>query len=75
MYWRTPFVVLALATPLLARLKSEAGDTLQEMARWRTNGWAYSARVILGRIADIPEERINQLAEGPLDAFVSAIGR
>jgi hypothetical protein len=60
---------------LLLRLKSEAGDALQEMARWRTNGWAYAARVILGRIAGIPEERVNQLAGGPLDEFVSAIGR
>ncbi len=60
---------------LLVRLKSEAGDALQEMARWRTNGWAYAARVILGRIAGIPEERVNKLVEGPLDAFLSEIGR
>jgi hypothetical protein len=30
--------------------------------------------VVLGRIAGIPEERINELAMGPLDAFLSAIG-
>lgn len=60
---------------LLARLKSQAGDALLEMARWRTNGWAYWPRVILARIAGIPEERIDQVAEGPLDAFLAAIGR
>ena len=58
---------------LLARLKSQASDALLEMARWRTNGWAYAPRVILARIAGIPEERIDQLAEGPLDAFLAAI--
>lgn len=60
---------------LLARLKSEARDALQEMARWRANGWAFYARVILARIAALPEERINQLAGGPPDEFLSAIGR
>jgi hypothetical protein len=60
---------------LLARLKSEAGDALLEMARWRAEDWAVTARVVLGRIAGIPEERIVQLATGPLNAFLSAIGR
>jgi hypothetical protein len=60
---------------LLARLKSQATDALLEMARWRTFGWAYAPRVILARIAGIPEERIDQLAEGPLDAFFAALGR
>lgn len=60
---------------LLARLKSEAGDALLGMARWRAEGWAFSARIVLGRIAGIPEERVLQLATGPLDAFFSAIGR
>jgi hypothetical protein len=60
---------------LLARLKSQASDALLEMARWRTYGWSYSPRVILARIAGVPEERIDQLAEGPLDAFLAAIGR
>lgn len=31
-------------------------------------------RMILARIAGIPEERANALAEGPLDAFLRAIG-
>jgi hypothetical protein len=60
---------------LLARMKLETGDALWEMAGWRNNGSAYFARAILGRIAGIPEDRINLLALGPLDGFVSAIGR
>lgn len=60
---------------LLARLKSEAGDALLEMARWRADSWAFATRIVLGRIAGIPEERVIPLAAGPLDAFLSAIGR
>jgi hypothetical protein len=60
---------------LLAHMKSEASDALLEMARWRNNGWAYSPRVILARIAGVPEERIDALAEGPLDGFLAVIGR
>jgi len=59
---------------LLARLKSEAGDALLEMTRWPDN-WAFTSRVVLGRIAGIPEDRVYQLASGPLDAFLSSIGR
>jgi len=58
---------------LLARLKSEAGRALLEVARWR-GGWGIGARVILARIAGIPEERVLELAAGPLDAFLAAIG-
>jgi hypothetical protein len=60
---------------LLARLKSEAGDALLEMARWHAEDWAFAARIVLGRIAGIPEERILPLVMGPLDAFLFAIGR
>lgn len=59
---------------LLARIDSLAGNALLEMARWRNNGWAYGARVILARIAGIPEERVAILAEGPLNAFLAATG-
>jgi len=59
---------------VLAKIKSESEDALWEIARWRNIGWAFCARAVLGRIAGIPEERLNQLAFGPLDAFASAIG-
>ena len=60
---------------LLNRLRAEAWDALMEMARWRTTGWSSQPRMILARIAGIPEERVAALAEGPLDAFLAAIKR
>ena len=60
---------------LLARLKSEAGDALLEMARWHAEDWTLPARIVLARIAGIPEERINWLSIGPRDAFLAAIGQ
>jgi hypothetical protein len=59
---------------VLAKIKAESEDALWEIARWRNVGWAFCARAVLGRIAGIPEERLNPLAFGPLDAFTSAIG-
>ena len=49
---------------LLARLRTEAVDPLLEMARWRSPGHAYSARVLLGRIAGIDEVRLTKLIDG-----------
>ena len=47
---------------LLAQLRSEALTPLIEMARWRNAGHAYSARILLARIAGVKEERAEQLA-------------
>jgi len=47
---------------LLAQLRSQAVTSLIEMARWRSIGHAYSARLMLGRIGGIPEERLWKLA-------------
>jgi len=60
---------------LLAQVKSEAEVALWEIARWRSIGWAFCARAVLGRTAGIPEERLNPLAFGPLEAFTAAMGR
>jgi hypothetical protein len=60
---------------VLAKIKAESEEALWEIARWRSTGWAACARVVLGRIAGIREERLNALAFGPLDAFTAAIGR
>jgi hypothetical protein len=43
-------------------LRSEALTPLIEMARWRNAGHAYSARILLARIAGVEEERAPQLA-------------
>jgi len=47
---------------LLAQLRSEALTPLIEMARWRLAGHAYSARILLARIAGVDDERARQLA-------------
>jgi hypothetical protein len=60
---------------MLKHVNSEAGDALTEMARWRPTGWSAWPRLILGRIAGIPEDKLEQLADGPADAFFAAIGR
>lgn len=46
---------------LLKLLRARALDSLIEMARWRSPGHAFSSRVILGRIAGIEEDRLQQL--------------
>ena len=58
---------------LLRVLRSQALESLVEMARWRNPGHASNARVILGRIAGIEEERLQQLAaSGKVDEIVNA---
>ncbi len=59
---------------MLARVKSRAWEPLVEMARWRDTGHALMPRVVLGRIAGIPEERLMQIAFGPPGPFLDAIG-
>jgi hypothetical protein len=46
---------------LLGQLRAGALPPLIEMARWRHPGHAYSARILLGRIAGIEESRLQQL--------------
>ncbi len=72
------FVLGALAESQDARLaeqiKSEAWEPLLEMARWRDIGHAARARLLLGSILGIPEDRLMQLAFGPPQPFLEAIG-
>jgi hypothetical protein len=60
------FVLMGLtrARPpaLLAELRTKALDSLIEMAKWRDIGHAYDARVLLGRIAGIPEKKLEKEA-------------
>ena len=60
---------------LLAELQTRAMDSLIEMAKWRDTGHAYTARILLGRIAGIPEERLRHLASGPPDPILDALPR
>jgi hypothetical protein len=60
---------------LLAKLRTRAFDSLIEMARWRDPGHAYFSRIILGRIAGIPEDRLDKLAwTGPVEKIIDALG-
>lgn len=61
-------------TRLLRQLNSQAQDSLIEMARWRSSGHAYFARILLGRIAGIEESRLQQLAQaGEVDQIINAL--
>jgi len=59
---------------LLLALQSRALDSLIEMARWQNPGHADSARTILGRIARIPEDRLQKLlAAHDVDGIFKAL--
>lgn len=59
---------------LLASIHSVALDPLIEMARWRRPSHAFFARMILGRVAGLPERQLKDLAwNGPVDAILSAV--
>lgn len=61
--------------PILLRvLRSQALESLVEMARWRDRSHASYARVILGRIAGIEEVRLQELSEsGKVDEIINAV--
>jgi hypothetical protein len=56
---------------LFQLLKRGASDSLVEMAHWREFGHAKSARLILGRIAGIEEDRLQKLAHDDPGAIIS----
>jgi hypothetical protein len=59
---------------LLSQLRSQALDSLIEMARWRSPGHANFARILLGRIAGIEETRLKQLVEsGHVEQIINAV--
>jgi hypothetical protein len=58
----------------LAELRAEAIDALTEMALWRDKGHAEAARLILGRVGGIEEERLKKLADtGQVHAILSSL--
>jgi hypothetical protein len=58
---------------LLASIRQGALDALIEMTLWRRSGHAWSSRLVLGRIAGIPEPRLNELIwNGPVQEIVDA---
>jgi len=58
---------------LLHQLRLRAFASLTEMARWRDPKHADDARMILGRVAELPEnELVKLVAEGEVERIVSA---
>ena len=59
---------------LLGLLRSQALETLIEMARWRSAGHAESARILLGRVADIEENRLQKMIQaGDIEQIINAL--
>lgn len=59
---------------LLATIRAQALDSLVEMASWRRSGHSFFARIILGRIAGLPEEELIELAwQGPVESIIDAV--
>ena len=58
---------------LLARIRSDALDSLIEMASWRRSSHAYFARVVLARVVGLPENQMQELdSRRPVDALIKA---
>jgi hypothetical protein len=59
---------------ILDKLRAAAIDSLIEMASWREASHAGFARMLLGRVAGIPEKRLKELAsKGPPETIVEAL--
>jgi hypothetical protein len=59
---------------ILDKLRAAALDSLIEMALWREASHAGFARILLGRVAGIPEKQLQELARnGPPEAIVAAL--
>lgn len=61
---------------LLTALRTDALDSLIEMARWRSAGHAEAALTILGRMAGLSEDSLNRLIEaGQADTIISKLNQ
>ena len=61
---------------LLDELRRESLDSLVEMAAWRRAGHAYFSRIVLGRVAGIPESQHQMVAEeGPVEVIIEAASK
>ena len=59
---------------LLGDIRSNSLDSLIEMARWRSSSHAYSARMILGRIAGLSEKQSMDAAmKGTIGVMLNAL--
>ena len=61
---------------VLTLLRTDALDSLVEMARWRSVGHAEAALTIIGRIVGLSEDSLNTLIEtGQADTIISKLNR
>ncbi len=61
---------------LMAQLRARSMESLIEMAQWRSAGHAHSARVLLGRIAGIEENRLQELVTaGRVEQIIESLKR
>ena len=61
---------------LLTLLRTDALDSLVEMARWRSAGHAEAALLILGRMAGLSEDSLTKLIEaGQAETILSKLNR
>jgi len=60
---------------LLRVLRLQALPSLVEMARWKDRNHAWDARMILGRIGGIEEERLKQLAADNAEEIISVVSK
>ena len=59
---------------LLARMRSQALTSLIEMSQWQDTGHAQTSRILLGRIARIPERRLLELVNAETaDEIIKAL--
>lgn len=69
-------ILSAARSPRLLRtLRSQALQSLIEMARWKDRGHASDARMILGRIAGIEEKSLEKLATDNVEEIIRAVNR
>jgi hypothetical protein len=73
---KASFALAALTTTrdprLLRELRERALEPLVEMTRWRAEGHAMAAAVILGRIAGLPDEKTVELVQKDKEALIAA---
>jgi len=60
---------------LLRVLRLQALPSLVEMARWKDRNHAWDARMILGRIGGIEEERLQKLAADNAEEIIRAVNK
>jgi hypothetical protein len=61
---------------VLAKLREQALEPLIEMALWREAGHAYPARMVVGRLGGLTEDKLTLSAwTGPVDAIIAAARR